>query len=164
MLIEMELREIQISEAGSYQIVILGEKEGTRAFPIYIGFFEAAAMDQTVRGIQTPRPMTHDLILNVIDGVGATLKRILVDQLMDDTFHGKLVVETSDGREVLIDTRPSDALVLAAKREAPIFVDEEVLEEVLSHQSENDLADSAQNEPETDDSDSEQEDPGENLF
>jgi len=136
MMVEMELREIQISEAGNHQIIILGEKEGNRLFPIYIGFFEAAAMDQAVHRIQTPRPMTHDLIYNLIDGLDCRLTRILVDQLLDDTFHGKLVLETPDGREVLIDTRPSDAIVLACKRGLPIFVAEEVLDQVISHQEE----------------------------
>lgn len=135
MLVEMELREIQISEAGNHQIIVLGEKEGQRLFPIYIGFFEAAAMDQAVRGIPTPRPMTHDLIYNLLDAMGARLHRVLVDALLDDTFHGKLVVQTADGREVRVDTRPSDAIVLACKRDIPIFVAEEVLEEVLRHQS-----------------------------
>ncbi len=136
MMVEMELREIQISEAGNHQIIILGEKEGSRLFPIYIGFFEAAAMDQAVHGIRPPRPMTHDLIYNIIDGLDCQVKRVLVDKLLDDTFHGKLVIETSDGREVLIDSRPSDAIVLACKRSIPIFVAQEVLEQVLSHQEE----------------------------
>lgn len=134
MMVEMELREIQISEAGNHQIIILGEKEGRRLFPIYIGFFEAAAMDQAVHGIQTPRPMTHDLIYNVIEGMGGQLKRILVDNLLDDTFHGKLVVELPDGREALIDTRPSDAIVLACKRNLPIFVAQMVLDQVTPQQ------------------------------
>lgn len=92
-------------------------------------------MDQAVRGIPTPRPMTHDLIYNLLDAMGARLHRVLVDALLDDTFHGKLVVQTADGREVRVDTRPSDAIVLACKRDIPIFVAEEVLEEVLRHQS-----------------------------
>lgn len=136
MMVEMELREIQISEAGNHQIIILGEKEGARLFPIYIGFFEAAAMDQAVHGIRTPRPMTHDLIYNIVEGLECRLKRILVDQLLDDTFHGKLVVETPDGREVQIDSRPSDAIVLACKRGLPIFVAQDVLDQVVSHQEE----------------------------
>lgn len=136
MMIEMELLEIQISEAGNHQIILLGEKEGRRVFPIYIGLFEAAAMDQAVRGIPMPRPMTHDLILNVVRGVGAELKRVMVDQLLDDTFHGKLQLELEDGREVMIDSRPSDAIVLACKCAVPIFVASQVLEEVESHQME----------------------------
>lgn len=131
MLVEMELREIQISEADSHQIILLGEKEGERIFPIFIGFFEAAAMDHAVRGVKTPRPMTHDLICNILEGLGATLKRILVDELREDTFHGKLVLETEDGREVIVDTRPSDAIVLACKYGAPIFVASQVLDEAL---------------------------------
>lgn len=131
MLVEMELREIQISENPSgHQIIILGEKGGRRSFPIYIGFYEAYAMDIAVRGIRTPRPMTHDLIYNIIDGLNLSMNRVLVDKLENDTFFGKLAIENGQGKEILIDSRPSDAIVLAAKRQLPIFVAEDVLDEV----------------------------------
>ena len=131
MMVEMELREIQISENPSgHQIIILGEKGGRRSFPIYIGFYEAYAMDIAVRGISTPRPMTHDLIYNIIDALNFNMSRVLVDKLESDTFYGKLVIENGQGKEVLIDSRPSDAIVLASKRQLPIFVDEDVLNEV----------------------------------
>jgi len=131
MLVEMELREIQIvDDPTRHQIVVLAEKEGTRAFPIYIGLFEASAMDLAVHGQKAPRPMTHDLIYNVLDGVGAELLEVHVDELRNETFYGKLVVRKENGEVVLIDTRPSDALVLAAKRGLPIYVEEDVLNEV----------------------------------
>ena len=131
MLVEMELREIQISENPYWhQIIILGEKGGKRTFPIYIGFYEAYAMDIAVRGIRTPRPMTHDLIYNIIDGLELNMNRVLVDKLENDTFFGKLAIENGQGKEILIDSRPSDAIVLAAKRQLPIFVAEDVLNEV----------------------------------
>jgi bifunctional DNase/RNase len=131
MLIEMELREIQMSEnLSGHQIIILAEKGGTRTFPIYIGFYEAFAMDNAVRRVKTIRPLTHDLIWNILDGMGVSLKRIIVDDLKNDTFFGKLVIADHDGREILIDSRPSDALVLASRRSVPIFVEERVLEEV----------------------------------
>jgi bifunctional DNase/RNase len=131
MLVEMELREIQISEnLSGHQIIILGEKGGTRVFPIYIGFYEAYAMDNAVRKVKTIRPMTHDLIWNIIDGLDIEMKRVIVDELKNDTFFGKLVLESGNGAEILIDSRPSDAIVLASKRDVPIFVEEKVLDEV----------------------------------
>lgn len=129
--IEMELREIQIVEDLSRsQIIVLGEKEGSRMFPIFIGFQEAMAMDLAARGERTPRPLTHDLILNVLDGVRAKLERVLVVKLEQDTFYGALEISTGNGAVVRIDSRPSDAIVLATRRHAPIFVEERVLHQV----------------------------------
>ncbi len=131
MFIEMELAEIQMSEGiNQHQVIVLLEKGGKRTFPIFIGFFEASAMELSVKGYQTPRPMTHDLVYNILDACGLQLVRVLVDELCDDTFHGKLVIQDGVGEEILIDSRPSDAIVLATKRRIPIFVDEEVLNEV----------------------------------
>ena len=131
MLIEMELREIQISEnISGHQIIILGEKDGNRVFPIYIGFYEAFAMDNAVRKVKTIRPMTHDLIWNIIDGIGVELIRVVVDELKNDTFFGKLIIKDHNEREIIIDSRPSDAIVLASKRNVPIFVEDQVLSEV----------------------------------
>ena len=131
MMIEMELREIQIKEdSASSQVIILGEKDGPREFPIYIGLFEAYAMDTAVRGYHHKRPMTHDLVFNVIGGMGGEMVRVLIDELREDTFHGKLVVQKPDGEEALIDSRPSDAIVLACKAQVPIFVADEVLDQI----------------------------------
>ncbi|MCX8035472.1 MAG: bifunctional nuclease family protein [Candidatus Sumerlaeia bacterium] len=131
MLVEMELREIQIvDDPGRHQVVVLGEKGGPRAFPIYIGLFEASAMDLAVHQEKAPRPMTHDLIYNVLDSLNAQLVEVRVDELRNETFFGKLVVQKEDGEYVLVDSRPSDALILAAKRNVPIFVEDTVLEEV----------------------------------
>ena len=131
MFIEMELAEIQMSEGmNQHQVIVLSEKEGSRTFPIFIGFFEASAMDLSVKGYQTPRPMTHDLVYNILDACGLRLVRVLVDELRNDTFHGKLVIQDGAGEEILIDSRPSDAIVLATKRHVPIFVEEEVLNNV----------------------------------
>lgn len=130
-LIEMELREIQIVEDfARTQIIVLGEKYGERAFPIFIGLHEAMAMDLAVRGERTPRPLTHDLILNVIDGLNATLNRALVVKLENDTFYGALELLSATGETVRIDSRPSDAIVVAMKRRTPIFVEEKVLHDV----------------------------------
>jgi len=131
MLVEMELREIQITDdLTRHQVIVLAEKDGRRAFPIYIGFWEASAMDQAVHGQKALRPMTHDLINNIIKELGARLLEVRVDELRDETFFGKLVVQKEDGEVVLVDSRPSDALVLGAKNKVPIFVEEKVLREV----------------------------------
>jgi bifunctional DNase/RNase len=132
MLVEMELSEIQIvDDPTRHQVVVLAEKgDGNRAFPIYIGLFEASAMDLAVHGQKAPRPMTHDLIYNVIEGLGSRLVDVRVDELRNETFYGKLAVETPQREIVLIDTRPSDAMILAAKRGLPIYVEDSVLAEV----------------------------------
>ena len=137
MMIEMELVEIQmITEELGPQIIILKEKEGDRHFPIFIGNYEAMILDQTVRGIETLRPLTHDLVLNVIDGLAGDLTGIVVDELRKDTFHGKLLVRTTEGTVERIDTRPSDAIVLAMKRRIPIYVEDEVLEQTVHEEEE----------------------------
>jgi bifunctional DNase/RNase len=129
-MIEMELREIQMSHMSPMNIVVLEEKDGNRSFPIYIGSNEAKAADDAVFGRQMARPMTHDLILNVLEGLGAALEGVLVDSLESDTFHGKLLVRTREGKHIKIDSRPSDAIVLAMKVRAPIYVAEEVVDKV----------------------------------
>jgi len=126
--IEMELREIQIVEDFSRtQIIVLGERHGDRQFPIFIGLHEATAMDLAARGEKTPRPLTHDLVLNVIGGMGASLERVLVVKLENDTFYGALELRSAQGETIRVDSRPSDAIVLATKTKAPIFVEEQVL-------------------------------------
>jgi len=132
--IEMELREIQIVEDLAHmQIIVLGEKDGERSFPIFIGLNEAVAMDMAARGQTAPRPLTHDLICNVIDGLGASLERCLVVKLENDTFYGALELHNENGSSIRIDARPSDAIVLATKLHVPIFVEESVLEEISRH-------------------------------
>ncbi len=134
MLVEMELREIQINEESlAHQIIILGEKDGKRVFPIYIGHTEAMAMDFAIRKIDPPRPLTHNLIINILEGLNVTLKHVIVCDLRNDTFYGNLVLTDAEGNEVIIDSRPSDAIVLASRLDIPIFVDEKVLNEV-SHE------------------------------
>ncbi len=128
---EVELREIHIlQDPTSPQVIVLAEKEGERSFPIYIGINEAAMLEMAARGQKTPRPLTHDLILNVLDGLEAELLRVLVVKLEHDTFYGALEVKRADGSVVTIDARPSDSIILATKCHVPIFVAEQVLEEV----------------------------------
>ena len=130
-LIEMELREIQmIDNIGREQYIVLGEKEGEREFPIVIGYAEALALDLALHQVISERPMTHDLVLNMAQGLDGELRRVVVDQMRNNVFHGKLEVGTPTGIR-LIDARPSDAIVLATKARVPIFVAELVLDAVL---------------------------------
>jgi uncharacterized protein len=130
-LVEMELREVQmIDNVGREQYIVLGEKEGEREFPIVIGYAEAMALDLALHGVSSERPMTHDLVLNVVHGLGGELQRIVIDRMEHSVFHGKLIVRTTDGFQ-RIDTRPSDAIVIATKTRVPIYVAEDVLSAVL---------------------------------
>ena len=130
-MIEMELSKILITETGEYQAVWLREKGGQRTFPILIGIFEAAAIDRVVREIQTPRPLTHDLMANVISSLGARLDRIVVNSLQSHTFYAQLILHTN-GAALEVDCRPSDAIALAARLDAPIFIEEDVLNAVCA--------------------------------
>ena len=129
--IEMELREIQtVEDPERTQIIILEEKDGTRAFPIFIGLYEAKAMVMAAKGERTLRPLTHELVLNVIDGLGATLERVLIVELKQETFFGALELRSATGEVIRIDSRPSDAIVIGTRRRVPLFVEEKVLREV----------------------------------
>lgn len=129
-MIQMELSKIMISETNDHQIIILKEKDGQRSFPIVIGLHEAWAIDRAVKEIPTPRPLTHDLLYNVITGLRADLAQIIINDLKNNTFYAKLVLQ-KNGESVEIDSRPSDAIALAMqKRDTPIFVEEKVLDEV----------------------------------
>ncbi|HYE99573.1 MAG TPA: bifunctional nuclease family protein [Planctomycetota bacterium] len=126
----MELSRIIISETNDEQVIVLKEIEGERAFPIVIGIWEAVAIDRNIKGKKTPRPMTHDLIENVIGGLDAKLERVIVNDLRDRTFYARLVLRRN-GKVVEVDSRPSDAIALAVQMKAPIYVEEKVLEEVM---------------------------------
>ena len=128
-MIEMELSKILITETGEYQAVWLREKGGRRTFPILIGIFEAAAIDRVVREIQTPRPLPHDLMASVIGALDATLDRVVVNALQSHTFYARLVLHT-DGAALEVDSRPSDAIALAVRLGAPIYIEEDVLNTV----------------------------------
>lgn len=129
-MVEVALKEIQAAEGAGAQIMILGEAEGLRQFPIFIGFSEMDALDRAIHGKETARPLTHDLVLNVIDSMGGRLTRVIINDLHDDTFFARLGVEMADGTEVFVDSRPSDAMVLAARRRVSIYVAEHVIDNI----------------------------------
>jgi len=125
MLVESELARLILTDMSSQQIVVLKEKEGPRAFPIVIGFFEAMAIDRQLKGLQVERPLTHDLLKSTIEEMGGRLSRIVVNDLRDNTFFAYLEVAL-DGQTVRIDSRPSDALALAVRTNAAIYIDDKV--------------------------------------
>ncbi len=130
-MVHMELSKIMITETSDHQIIVLKEKDGQRSFPIVIGLHEAWAIDRAVKGITTPRPLTHDLICNIIDGLNAGVVRIVINDLRNNTFYAKVVL-VQNGSTIEIDSRPSDAIALAMQKNTPIFVARKVLEEVCN--------------------------------
>ena len=126
MLIEMKVKNLAFDLAKSGAMVFLEEIDGKRVLPIWIGIFEANAIALELRKINTARPMTHDLILNIIRGLEAEATKIVVTELKDNTFYATIHITTKKG-EVEIDSRPSDAIALALRVGTPIYVVEEVI-------------------------------------
>lgn len=127
-MVEVELFRIRIDDKRRDQLIILREKEGSRVLPIVIGVYEADAIKLKVSSVELPRPMTHDLLRNTIRELDAELEMIVVHELRHGTFFAKLVLKTSDGRSREVDARPSDAIALALRAGAPIFVEENLLD------------------------------------
>ena len=130
-LVEVELVKIVIRDTSDQQYIFLKEKDGDRSFPIVIGFFEASAIDRRVRGIDTPRPMTHDLMGTTIDALGGRIVKVVVSRLHENTFYALLHIQRN-GDEMNIDCRPSDAIALAVQTGASLHVAEEVLDAVTA--------------------------------
>lgn len=128
-MIEMELNKIIIDEKRQDQIIVLKEKNGDRALPIVIGFLEASSIKMKLSGINPPRPLTHDLLYSLLESLEAKVEKIVIDKLENNTFHAKLFVRTESGKSKVIDARPSDSIALCVRVKAPIFVEEEVLEQ-----------------------------------
>jgi len=126
-MVRVELSKIIIDEKRQDQIIVLKEKDGQRQFPIVIGLLEASSIKMKLSGIEPPRPMTHDLFVSVIAGLGATLQQVIIDKMVNNTFHAKLEFKFKNGRKKLIDSRPSDGIALAVRTNAVIFVDDDVL-------------------------------------
>jgi len=128
--IPMELRRIIISEVDDQQIIVLRETEGERSFPIVIGLFEASSIDRRVKGIPSPRPLTHDLITNIIELMGGELQDVMINELKDHTYYALLRIR-HEGELLEVDCRPSDAIALAVTAKIPIYVNEDVLGEAI---------------------------------
>ena len=126
-MIEMTIDSIRVSLMNYQRVVILKEKMADRYLPIWIGPAEADAIAVKLQGVAVPRPLTHDLLGSVIDTLGAAVNSIIVNDLKNDTFYAKVILDI-DGKQVEVDSRPSDALALAVRTEVPIFADEAVLD------------------------------------
>ena len=131
--VQMELKRIIINEVNDQQVIMLREAEGERSFPIVIGIFEATSIDRRVKGLPSPRPLTHDLVANVIEHMGGELQDIFISELRDHTYYAKLRIK-HEGELVEVDCRPSDAIALAVTAKVPIYVAEDVLGEACGEQ------------------------------
>jgi bifunctional DNase/RNase len=125
--IEMTVKGLMIDPITNMPIIVLRDGDGQRILPIWVGVFEANAIALQIENVQTPRPMTHDLLKNVIDGLDARVERIVVCDLRDNTFYAAIHVSTAASAHV-VDARPSDAIALALRTGSPIFVDDRVIE------------------------------------
>ncbi|TWT74546.1 hypothetical protein Pla123a_33700 [Posidoniimonas polymericola] len=133
--VAMQLSRIIISEINDQQVIYLKEIEGDRTFPILIGIFEATSIDRHVRGVETPRPLTHDLLVQTIESLGGELQDVVINELREHTYYAKLRVR-QDGELIEIDSRPSDAIAVAVTcvPQLPIYVAEDVLNDVMREQ------------------------------
>ena len=126
-MIEMTIDSIRVSLMNYQRVVILKEKDAERYLPIWIGPSEADAIAVKLQGVNVPRPLTHDLIRSVIDTLGVNINYIIVNDLKNDTFFAKIILN-ADGTQIEVDSRPSDALALAVRAEVPIYTEEMVLD------------------------------------
>jgi bifunctional DNase/RNase len=126
--VRMDLAQIRISESHDQQVIVLRERNGTRLLQIVIGLTEALAIDRRVKGVQLQRPMTHDLLANVIEALGGELEKIVVNDLQEHTFYAKLVIR-HNGALVEVDSRPSDAIALGVASDVPLYIADHVLNE-----------------------------------
>ena len=131
MQIEMNIKGLMIDPITNMPIIILRDQEGQRILPIWVGVFEANAIALQIENVQTPRPMTHDLLKNIIDDLSAQVERIVVTELKENTFYA-LIHLRRNGHSIEVDARPSDAIALALRTHSPIFVEEAVIQNARS--------------------------------
>jgi bifunctional DNase/RNase len=124
--VEMKIRGLMMDPATNMPIVVLKDAQGSAVLPIWVGVYEANAIALEIEKVQTPRPMTHDLLRNVLLGLNVHVRKVVVSDLRDDTFYALIWIER-DGSMMSIDARPSDALALALRMDCPIFVEDQVL-------------------------------------
>ena len=124
--IEMKIRGLMMDPVTNMPIVILKDVNGAAVLPIWVGIYEANAIALEIEKVSTPRPMTHDLLRNLLVGLETRVHKVVVSELKDDTFYALIWLDR-DGQTISIDSRPSDALALALRVDCPIFVEDEVL-------------------------------------
>jgi uncharacterized protein len=140
MQIEMTIKGLMVDPITNMPIIILRDKEGHRVLPIWVGVFEANAIALQIENVTTPRPMTHDLLKNIIEDLKGAVEKIVVSDLRENTFYAMIYVAGQEGT-VAIDARPSDAIALALRTKAPIFVEEEVIDNAKTLDAAPDRAD-----------------------
>jgi bifunctional DNase/RNase len=126
-MIEVKIAGIQVSLMSQHRVVLLKELGAERYLPIWIGPYEAEALSIELQQVTVARPLTHDLLRNVIEAMGGVVQYIVVSELRDDTFYARIVISLN-GRTIEVDSRPSDAMNLAVRTRAPIYVAEEVMD------------------------------------
>lgn len=131
MWVEMKVRGLALDPVSNMPIIILRDEDEKRSLPIWVGIFEANAIALELEKISTPRPMTHDLLKNVLESVDAKVEKIVVNDLRDNTFFALIHLRVGE-EEITVDSRPSDAIALALRVSAPIFVDEDVVRRAKS--------------------------------
>ena len=124
--VEMKIRGLMMDPVTNMPIVILKDVNGDSVLPIWVGIYEANASALEIEKVSTPRPMTHDLIKNLLTGLDTRVHKVVVNELREDTFYAVIWLER-DGRIISVDSRPSDALAIALRLDCPIFVEDEVL-------------------------------------
>ncbi len=128
MMVEVKIDSVRISLMSQHRVVVLRAGESARFLPIWIGPFEADAITIELQNVEVARPLTHDLLKNAIEKLGAEIERVAITALRDDTFYAELTLRVN-GRRMMVDSRPSDAIALAVRAHVPIYVDEDVLEQ-----------------------------------
>lgn len=126
-MIELVLSKIKVDENRHEQLVVLREKDGKRYLPVVIGLPEIQAIKLKLGNVKPPRPMTHDLMCQIIENLGAKLQKVVIDKIENNTFHAKLHILKEDGKIVIIDGRPSDSVALALRAQVPVYAEEMVL-------------------------------------
>jgi bifunctional DNase/RNase len=124
--VEMKIRGLMMDPVTNMPIVILKDVQGSAILPIWVGIYEANAIALEIEKVATPRPMTHDLIKNVLMGLNTSVRKVVVNDLREDTFYAVIWLDRN-GETISIDSRPSDALAIALRLDCPIFVEEDVL-------------------------------------
>ena len=131
MVLEMKVKGLALDPLSNMPMIILRDEEEKRSLPIWVGLFEANAIALELEKISTPRPMTHDLIKNILEAVEARVQKVVVNDLRDNTFYAVLHLRMGNA-DITVDSRPSDAIALALRVGAPIFVEEEVVHKARS--------------------------------
>lgn len=126
-MIEMQVMGIALDTRTGAPIVVLHDLENRKALPIWIGSAEASAIIRKIENIEVARPMTHDLIINMVEELGGEINRIEINDVADDTYYANIVINTSDNKEVFVDSRPSDAIAVAIRVDVPIYISSKVL-------------------------------------